>query len=53
MPLKNNSEINFTHIFWIIMMGIDHEKIHLETSSVLMRQLPIKMIKKIDSIFHS
>lgn len=27
--------------FWIIMMGIEHERIHLETSSVLIRQLPI------------
>ncbi len=31
--------------FWIIMMGIEHEKIHLETSSVLIRQLPIKVLK--------
>ncbi len=27
--------------FWIILMGIEHERIHLETSSVLIRQLPI------------
>lgn len=27
--------------FWIIMMGIEHERIHLETSSVLIRQLPL------------
>lgn len=26
---------------WIIMMGIEHERIHLETSSVLIRQLPL------------
>lgn len=25
--------------FWIILMGIEHERIHLETSSVLLRQL--------------
>ncbi len=31
--------------FWIIMMGIEHEKIHLETSSVLIRQLPIEYLK--------
>lgn len=28
--------------FWIIMMGIEHERIHVETSSVLMRQLPLE-----------
>ena len=27
--------------FWIIMMGIEHQRIHLETSSVLIRQLPL------------
>ncbi len=31
--------------FWIIMMGIEHERIHLETSSVLIRQLPISKVK--------
>jgi len=33
--------------FWIIMMGIEHERIHLETSSVLMRQLPLEMVRPI------
>lgn len=27
--------------FWIIVMGIEHERIHVETSSVLMRQLDL------------
>lgn len=31
--------------WWIILMGIEHENIHIETSSVLMRQLPIKWIR--------
>ncbi len=31
---------------WIVMMGIEHERIHLETSSVLHRQLEIKFIKQ-------
>ncbi len=30
---------------WIILMGIEHERIHLETSSVLIRQLPIGEVK--------
>lgn len=30
--------------FWIILMGIEHERIHLETSSVLIRQLPLEFI---------
>jgi len=27
--------------FWIFMMGIEHQRIHLETSSMLIRQLPL------------
>ena len=30
--------------WWAIMMGIEHERIHLETSSVLIRQLPIDQV---------
>lgn len=30
--------------FWIILMGIEHERIHLETSSVLIRQLPLNEV---------
>lgn len=29
---------------WPVMMGIEHERIHLETSSVLIRQLPITSV---------
>jgi 5-histidylcysteine sulfoxide synthase/putative 4-mercaptohistidine N1-methyltranferase len=30
---------------WIVMMGIEHERIHLETSAVLIRELPIEQVK--------
>lgn len=30
--------IDWNHPWWAIVMGIDHERIHLETSSVLIRQ---------------
>ncbi|MDH4467071.1 MAG: 5-histidylcysteine sulfoxide synthase [Bacteriovoracaceae bacterium] len=29
---------------WIILMGIEHERIHLETSSVIMRQMPLDLL---------
>lgn len=29
---------------WLMLMGIEHECIHLETSSVIMRMLPLKLI---------
>ncbi len=31
--------------WWIILMGIEHERIHLETSSVLIRQHALKYVK--------
>ena len=30
---------------WTILMGTEHERIHLETSSVLMRQLPLELVR--------
>jgi len=32
--------------WWILLMGIEHERIHIETSSVLHRQMPIEFIKR-------
>ena len=32
--------------WWVILMGIEHENIHLETSSVLIRQLPFEMVRE-------
>lgn len=34
--------IDWDSPYWIIMMCIEHERIHLETSSVLIRQLPLE-----------
>ena len=40
--------ISWESPFWAIMMGIEHERIHLETSSVLIRQLPLERVKPSD-----
>ena len=29
---------------WLVIMGIEHERIHLETSSVIMRMLPLQYV---------
>lgn len=42
--------INWDCSMWIILMGIEHENIHIETSSVLLRELDIKYLIK-DEIF--
>ena len=34
---------------WMILMGIEHERIHLETSSVLIRQLDLSLVKSNDA----
>ncbi|MSN26524.1 MAG: 5-histidylcysteine sulfoxide synthase [Geobacter sp.] len=36
--------VTWENPYWVIMMGIEHERIHLETSSVLIRQLPINQV---------
>ena len=46
LPL--NLPINWESPFWVIMMGIEHARIHLETSSVLIRQLPLEYLKPIN-----
>nr|QTC10020.1 conA [Conus imperialis] len=32
--------------WWGLVMGMEHERIHLETSSVLLRQLPVHLVEK-------
>lgn len=36
--------IDWESPMWPVMMGIEHERIHLETSSVLIRQLPLESV---------
>ena len=44
MPLT--LPITWESPFWAVIMGIEHERIHLETSSVLIRQLPIDRVRR-------
>lgn len=37
--------INWDNPWWAIMMGIEHEQIHLETSSVLIRQQQLQWVQ--------
>jgi 5-histidylcysteine sulfoxide synthase/putative 4-mercaptohistidine N1-methyltranferase len=43
LPIKDDSDM------WIILMGIEHERIHIETSLVLHRQMPIEMVKEVEA----
>lgn len=37
--------VNWENPWWAIIMGIEHERIHLETSSVLIRQHKLEFVK--------
>lgn len=37
--------IDWQHPWWAILMGIEHERIHLETSSVLIRQHDLSLVR--------
>ncbi len=40
-----SEEIHPNSALWSLFMGFEHEKIHFETSSVLMRELPLELIE--------
>ncbi|MEM7453625.1 MAG: 5-histidylcysteine sulfoxide synthase [Planctomycetota bacterium] len=37
--------IDWDSPLWIVLMGIEHERIHLETTAMLIRELPLDMVK--------
>jgi 5-histidylcysteine sulfoxide synthase/putative 4-mercaptohistidine N1-methyltranferase len=41
--------ITQTSPLWTLFMGFEHERIHLETSSVLIRELPLECVRKPDA----
>lgn len=41
LPIRQESPM------WVILMGIEHERIHIETSLVLHRQMPLEFVKKV------
>ncbi|XP_033758124.1 LOW QUALITY PROTEIN: ergothioneine biosynthesis protein 1-like [Pecten maximus] len=40
LPVTKDSQ------WWALLMGMEHARLHLETSSVLIRQLPVTMVTK-------
>ncbi len=39
--------IDWNNPFWAVMMGIEHSRIHLETSSVIIRRLPLDQVRQL------
>jgi 5-histidylcysteine sulfoxide synthase/putative 4-mercaptohistidine N1-methyltranferase len=44
LPISEDSDM------WVIIMGIEHERIHIETSLVLHRQMPIELVKEVSEL---
>ncbi|MDZ8188697.1 MAG: 5-histidylcysteine sulfoxide synthase [Nostoc sp. ChiSLP02] len=40
LPIRPDSPL------WALIMGLEHQRIHIETSSMLIRQLPIERVKR-------
>lgn len=47
LPLDERG-IGWDSPWWGVIMGIEHQRIHLETSSVLIRQLPLDKVRQLD-----
>ncbi|MBV1951587.1 MAG: 5-histidylcysteine sulfoxide synthase [Cycloclasticus sp.] len=43
--LELNLPITWDSEFWPILMGIEHQRIHIETSSAIIRQMPLKHLQ--------
>jgi 5-histidylcysteine sulfoxide synthase/putative 4-mercaptohistidine N1-methyltranferase len=44
--LDGTQLINWKHPMWSLVMALEHDRIHLETSSVLMRELPLRLLQR-------
>ncbi len=47
MTLPLTLPITQESAMWIVLMGIEHERIHIETSLVLHRQMPLEFVKEV------
>lgn len=46
---EGHAPITSADPLWTLFMGFEHERIHLETSSVLIRELPIECVRRPDA----
>ena len=42
-----NTIENWKSDLWTFLVGIEHERLHLETSSPIIRQLPLQLVKPV------
>jgi 5-histidylcysteine sulfoxide synthase len=41
-----DDSLDANHQFWSLLMGLEHDRIHFETSSVLIRQYPVDQVSR-------
>lgn len=46
MPEPASTPLGQASPYWALFMGFEHERIHLETSSVLIKQLPVSSVRR-------
>jgi len=47
LTFDNSTETEHHLFYWAILMGIEHERIHLETASVHVRELPLRLVSRV------
>lgn len=48
LTFTNCTDNNHNAFWWTMIMGIEHERIHLETATVHIRELPLKFLRRSD-----
>ncbi|MDF1663710.1 MAG: 5-histidylcysteine sulfoxide synthase, partial [Planctomycetota bacterium] len=43
---KDSLDFHWSEQNWVLPMGMEHERIHIETSTVLVRELPLSLLRK-------
>ena len=49
-PALDEGNITWDSQAWALFMGFEHERIHIETSTVLIRELPVNLVRKPKSV---
>lgn len=44
----DGNAIDSSHPLWSLVMGFEHERIHFETSAVLIRELPLDLVRPVE-----
>jgi hypothetical protein len=45
---QENRIDNWLSNMWVLLLGIEHERIHLETSAVIIRRVPLDLISPVE-----